>query len=54
MREAILHRFDVLVVVWVLALAVGWSVVALSHSQLSNDQWSQVPQAGPVWVVPGN
>lgn len=51
MREAVLEHFDVLVVVWVLALAIGWSVVALSHSQLSADQWSSAPQNGPAWVV---
>jgi len=54
MREAILNHFDVLVVVWVLALAVGWSMVALSHAPLSNDQWSSVPQSGPAWVVPAD
>jgi hypothetical protein len=51
MREAVLEHFDVVVVIWVLALAVGWSMFALSHSQLSQDQWSQVPQNGPAWVI---
>jgi hypothetical protein len=51
MREAFLEHFDVVIVMWVLALAVGWSIFALSHAQLSQDQWSQVPQNGPAWVI---
>jgi hypothetical protein len=41
-----------LVVIWILALAVGWSLVSLSHAQLSADQWSTAPQSGPAWVIP--
>jgi hypothetical protein len=51
MREAFLAHFDVVVVIWVLALAIGWSIFALSHAQLSQDQWSQAPQNVPAWVV---
>ena len=51
-RETLGHHFDVVVVVWVLALALGWSMVALSHSDLRTDQWSSAPQNGPVWVMP--
>jgi hypothetical protein len=51
-RETIDHHFDVLVVVWVLALALGWSMVTLSHSNLRTDQWSYTPQSGPAWVIP--
>lgn len=53
MRAELLKHFDVVVVVWVLALAIGWSVCALSHSQLPADQWSSAPQAGPVWAIYG-
>jgi hypothetical protein len=52
MRESLAHHFDVIVVIWVLALAVGWSLVALSHASLSNDQWSATTAPGPAWVVP--
>jgi hypothetical protein len=51
MRAELVRHFDVVVVVWVLTLAIGWSFVALSHSQLSPDQWSSAPQNGPAWVV---
>jgi hypothetical protein len=54
MRDAFVRHFDVVVVVWVLALAVGFSLVALSHSQLSADQWSSAPQHGPAWVFTGS
>ena len=51
MREMLTRHFDVIVAVWVLALAVGWSMLALSRASLSNDQWSSSPP-GPAWVVP--
>ncbi len=51
MRATLSRHFDVVVVIWVLALAVAWSSVALSRASLSADQWS-VPQHGPAWVVP--
>jgi hypothetical protein len=53
-RETLGHHFDLVVVIWVLALAVGWSMVTLSHAQLRADQWSSAPQSGPVWVVPSD
>jgi hypothetical protein len=40
------------VVIWVLTLALGWSVLALSRAQLSADQWSSAPQSGAAWVIP--
>jgi heme A synthase len=52
MRAELARHFDVVVVVWVLALFVAWSVVSLSRAPLSNAQWDQGPQAGAVWVVP--
>ena len=52
MRETLGRHLDVVVVIWVLALAVGWSMVALSKAQLSPDQWSSAPQSGAAWVVP--
>ena len=53
MRESLGHHFDVVVVIWVLALAVGWSMFSLSRATLSADQWSSAPQSGPAWVVSG-
>jgi hypothetical protein len=50
MREAFVKHFDVVVVVWVLTLAVGWSLVALSRAELRQDQWGGVPQAQTGWV----
>jgi hypothetical protein len=52
MREALGRHFDLVVVIWVLALAVGWSVVTLSKANLPAAGWSSVPQAGPAWVIP--
>ena len=52
MREALGRRFDLVVVIWILALAVGWSMVTLSRASLSADQWSAAPQSGPAWVIP--
>lgn len=54
MRESLGRRFDVVVVIWVLALALGWSLVALSRADLPADQWSSAPQSGPVWVIPSD
>jgi hypothetical protein len=48
MRESIGRHFDVLVVVWVLALALGWSMVAIIRTPTQAD-WSTAPQSGPVW-----
>jgi hypothetical protein len=53
MREEISRHFDVVIVIWVLALAVGWSMVTLSHAQLNPNQWSSTPNSGPVWMVDG-
>ena len=51
MREEISRHLDVVVVIWILALAVSWSVVTLSRAQVGTDQWSTTPQSGPVWIV---
>jgi len=51
MREALGRHFDLVVVIWVLALAVGWSMATLSKATLSADQWS-APPSGPAWVIP--
>jgi len=51
-RAELSAHFDVLVVVWVLALAVGWSCYAVSHTQLTTSQWSSAPHSGPAWVYP--
>ncbi len=52
MRETLSRHFDLVVVIWVLTLAVGWSMVTLSKAQLSTNQWSAAPQSGPAWVIP--
>jgi hypothetical protein len=54
MRESLSHHFDVVIVIWVLTLALGWSVAALSKAQLSSDQWSSAPQSVPAWVIPSS
>ncbi|MGZ6268144.1 MAG: hypothetical protein ACXWNR_06250 [Candidatus Limnocylindrales bacterium] len=51
MRATLARRFDVVIVVWVLSLAIGWSFCALSRAQLTNSQWPSAPQSGPIWVV---
>lgn len=53
-RDMLARHLDVVVVVWVLALAIAWSALALSRAQLSTDQWSTPPQQGPVWMVNAN
>ncbi len=52
MRETLGRHIDLVVVIWVLTLALGWSVLALSRAQLSADQWSSAPQSGAAWVIP--
>jgi heme A synthase len=52
MHETLGRHFDLVVVIWILALAVGWSIVTLSKASLSADQWSAAPQSGPAWVIP--
>jgi heme A synthase len=52
MRQQLGRHFDVVIVIWVLALALGWSLVTLSRAPLSGDQWSAAPQTGAAWVVP--
>jgi hypothetical protein len=53
-RESLGRHFDVVVVIWVLALALGWSLLALSRANLASDQWSAAPQSGPAWVIPSD
>jgi len=50
-RETLGRHFDLVVVIWVLTLAVGWSLITLSKAQLPTDQWSSAPQSNPAWVV---
>ncbi len=52
LRTTLAHHFDLVVVIWALSLAIGFSVATLSKADLSVDQWSHAPQSGPVWVVP--
>ncbi len=50
MRAELAKHLDVVVVIWVLTLAIGWSFVALTHSELRQDQWGPAPQAQSGWV----
>ena len=52
MRAELARHFDVIAVVWVLTLMVGFMFAGLSHSELSADQWAK-PGEGPHWVVTG-
>lgn len=54
MRESLVRHFDVVVIIWVLALCVGWTMFTLSRSTLGYDQGSGWAQSGPDWVVVGN
>jgi hypothetical protein len=51
-RAELIRHFDVVVVIWALALMVGFIVAGLTHSELTPDQWS-FAQTGPHWIVPG-
>jgi hypothetical protein len=48
MRESISRHFDVIVVVWVLALALSWSMVAITRTSTQAD-WSTAPQSAQGW-----
>ena len=52
MRELIARRFDVVIVIWAIALGFAWTVGCLWHcqSQLDSNQWASAP-AGPVWMI---
>ncbi len=50
MRAELARHFDVVVVIWVLALAVAFCIVLLSHSQLGHNPWSL--GAGQNWPAP--
>ncbi len=51
MRAELAHHFDVVVVIWVLTLAVGFSVAMLSRASLSGDQWTY-QQPAVHWAAP--
>ena len=52
MRASLSEHFDLVVVIWVLALVFSFSLVSLSKSNLTQDQWSVAPKSGPVWDYP--
>jgi len=53
MRASINRHLDLVFVIWVLTLAVGFSLISLSKANLAAaDQWSGAPQSGPVWEFP--
>jgi hypothetical protein len=52
MRASLNQHFDVVVVIWVLTLLFSFSLVSISKSNLTQDQWSSAPQSGPVWDYP--
>ncbi len=45
MREALGRNFDVIVVVWVLALALGWMLLALVRADPTVNPWGVDPSA---------
>ena len=45
MRDELGRNFDVIVVVWVLALALGWMLVALTRADPMNAPWNVGPAA---------
>jgi hypothetical protein len=51
MRAELVRHFDVVIVVWALALGVLWTMVALSRAELNPNQYCCDQPAGPVWVV---
>jgi hypothetical protein len=51
MRAELARHFDVVVVIWALALMIGFMIVTLSRAELTNDQWVN-PYNGPAWVIP--
>ncbi len=53
MRQAVVRHFDVIVVIWVLALCVGWTLFTVSRSAQGYTQTSGWAQVGPDWVVTG-
>jgi len=54
MRAELVRHIDVVVVVWALALVMGWMLITLSRAPLSNAQWDHATQAGPAWMVTGD
>ena len=53
MRETLVRHFDVVVVIWVMALTFGWSIawVGAAGAAGAGTRWSAPPAHGPVWVV---
>jgi hypothetical protein len=55
MRDSISRHFDVLIVVWVLSLALGFSVVAITRTPPADGQWSNTAtqvHSGTHWDYP--
>jgi hypothetical protein len=56
MRESIGRHLDVVVVVWVLALAMSFSLVAIVRTPPADGQWSTTTTTqvhdGPFWDYP--
>ena len=53
MRESVSRHFDVVVVVWFLALALAWSMVVITRTPTQAD-WSTAPQSGQSWNYTAN
>jgi hypothetical protein len=51
-RAELSAHFDVIVVAWVMALAIGWCCYAVSHAQLTASPWDSTNRSGPVWMYP--
>ena len=52
MRASLNQHFDVVVVIWALTLLFSFSLVSLSKSNLTADQWSSTPHSGAIWDYP--
>ncbi len=50
MRATFGRYFDVIVVVWAIALGMCWSVYAIGHAPVAADHWT-APNSAPAWFV---
>ncbi len=45
MRETLGRNFDVIVVIWSIALVTGWMLLVLGRADLSHSTWGSAPAA---------
>lgn len=51
MLEKVVTHFDIVFVIWALALGLAWSVVTTSRAQSGNVQASSDQQSSLGWIV---